>query len=122
MVVVQLYRKPLEYLQHWVTWLKLPLYFSSITFVSVFASPCLCVHNWQWQLGVVSVFLAWIVLITYLQKWSLTGMYILMFETIILSFLRIIFLAVLLIIAFSLAFYMLLFDPKETVCKSLKMQ
>ena len=87
----------------------------SIIFTSVFATPCLCVYNWQWQIGVVSVFLGWIGLISFLQKWPVTGIYVLMFINIIQSFLKIAFLALLLVIAFALAFYMLFFEPDEMV-------
>ena len=113
--VVQLCRHPLEYLQDWVNWLEIPLYLCSMIFTSVFATPCLCVHKWQWQIGVLTVFLSWIGLISFLQKWPVTGVYILMFINIIQSFLKIAFLAFLLVIAFALAFYMLFFEPNEMV-------
>ena len=113
--VIQLCRHPLEYLQDWVNWLEIPLYLCSIIFTFVFATPCLCVYNWQWQIGVVSVFLSWIGLISFVQKWPVTGVYVLMFIDIIQSFLKIAFLALLLVIAFALAFYMLFFEPDEMV-------
>ena len=55
----------------------------------------------------------------------MTGVYILMFINIILSFLKIAFLALLLVIAFALAFYMLFFEPDEMVsilCTHLSIQ
>ena len=113
--IFQLCRHPLEYLLDWVNWLELPLYLFSIIFTFVFATPCLCVYSWQWQIGVVAVFLGWIGLITFLQKWPVTGVYVLMFVNILVSFLKIAFLALLLVIAFALAFYMLLFEPDEMV-------
>ena len=39
--------------------LKVPLYLSSIIFTAVFATLCLCVDNWQWQVGVTAMFLEW---------------------------------------------------------------
>ena len=113
--VIQVCRHPLEYLQDWVNWLEIPLYLCSMIFTFVFATPCLCAYNWQWQMGVVAVFLGWIGLISFLQKWPVTGVYILMFINIIQSFLKIAFLALLLVIAFALAFYMLFFEPDEMV-------
>ena len=113
--VIQLCRHPVEYLQDWVNWLEILLYMCSIIFTFVFATPCLCVYNWQWQIGVISVFLGWIGLISFLQKWPVTGIYVLMFINIIQSFLKITFLALLLVIAFALAFYMLFFEPDEIV-------
>jgi len=64
---------------------------------------------------VVAVFLGWVGLITFLQKWPVTGVYVLMFVNILASFLKIVFLALLLVISFGLAFYMLLFEPDEVV-------
>jgi len=85
------------------------------TVVFVFATPCLCLYNWQWQVGVIAILLSWIGLVSFLQKWPVTGVYILMFINTIQSFLKIGFLAVLLVIAFGLAFYMLFFEPDEMV-------
>ena len=123
--LTQLCRHPLEYLQDWVNWLEIPLYLCSLIFTFGLTTPCLCVFNWQWQLGVVAIFLSWIGLISFLQKWHVTGVYILMFINIILSFLKIAFLALLLVIAFALAFYMLFFEPDEMVsilCTHLSIQ
>ena len=113
--VIQLCSHPLEYLQDWVNWLEIPLYLCSIIFTFVFATPCLCVYNWQWQIGAIAVFLSWIGLVSFLQKWPVTGVYILMFINIIQSFLKIAFLALLLVIAFALPFYMLFFETDEMV-------
>ena len=113
--LTQLCKHPVEYLQDWVNWLEIPLYLFSIIFTFVFATPCLCVYHWQWQIGVIALFLGWIGLVSFLQKWPVTGIYVLMFINIIQSFLKIAFLALLLVIAFALAFYMLFFEPDEMV-------
>ena len=91
------------------------MYLCSMIFTFVFATSCLCVYNWQWQIGVVTIFLSWIVLVSFLQKWPVTGIYVLMFVNIIKSFLKIAFIAVLLVTGFALAFYMLFFKPDEMV-------
>jgi len=113
------YNHPLEYMLGWSNWLKIALYMFSITFTFVFTTPCLCVYRWQWQIGVAAVFLGWIELIFFLQKWPATGVYLLMFANIVYSFLKIAILALLLVITFGLPFYMLLFEPDEMVrgCK-----
>ena len=103
------------YFLDWVNWLELLLYIFSIIFVSVFRTSCLCVEGWKWQIGVMAVFLGWIILISFLQKWPLTGIYVLMLVNIFYSFLRIAFLAFLLVVAFGLAFYMLFYDPEAGV-------
>ena len=112
--IVQM-RHPLKYLLDWVNWAEIPLYLCSIIFVFVFATPCLCVYRWQWQLGVIAIFLGWIVLIVFLQKWPLTGVYVLMFIHVMKSYLKVTLLALLLITAFGLAFYLQFFEPDETV-------
>lgn len=106
---------PGEYLSDFVNYMEITLYISSITFVFVFRTPCLRIYHWQWQLGVLAVFLGWLVLITFLQKWPSTGIYVIAFLTTMKSFLKVAFLAVLLVITFALPFYMQFFEPGKTV-------
>ena len=108
-------RYPLEYIQDWANWMHIPLYLCSIIFVSVFFAPCLCVHHWQWQFGVVAVFLGWVVLIAFLQECSCIGIYVFMLRHIVVSFLEVALLAVLLVTAFALTFYMQFFEPGKIV-------
>ena len=117
-VEIEQMRRPLTYLLDWVNWAEISLYLCSIIFVFVFATPCLCVYRWQWQFGVIAVFLGWIVLITFLQKWPLMGVYVLMFMHVIKSYLKVALLALLLITAFGLAFYLQFFEPDEMVSHS----
>ena len=104
-------RHPLDYLHNWVKWVEAPLYVSSIIFVAV--GPHF--EHWIWQLGVLAIFLGWIVLIGYLQQWPFTGVYVLMLVHIIKSFLKVAFLVLLLVVAFALTFYMQFFQHKEMV-------
>ena len=106
---------PCEYLSDFVNYMEITLYISSIIFVSAFRTPCLHIHHWQWQFGVLAVFLGWLVLITFLQKWPSTGIYVIAFLTTMKSFLKVAFLAVLLVITFALPFYMQFFEPGKTV-------
>ena len=87
------------------------LYIFSIIFVAV--RPHF--DHWIWQLGVLAIFQGWIVLIAYLQQWPCTGVYVLMLVHIIKSFLKVSFLALLLVVAFALTFYMQFFQHKEMV-------
>ena len=107
-------RHLLDYLSSWVKWVKAPLYLFSIIFVAV--GPHF--DHWSWQLGVVAIFLGWIVLIGYLQEWAFTGVYVLMLVHIIKSFLKVAFLAFLLVFAFGLTFYMQFFQLNEMVSKT----
>ena len=101
----------LDYLRNWMKWVETPLYVFSMIFVAI--GPHF--DHWIWQLGVLTIFLGWIVLIGYLQQWPFTGVYILMLVHIIKSFLKVAFLALLLVVAFALTFYMQFFQLKEMV-------
>ena len=76
-------------------------------------TECYCERNWQWQVGVVAVFLAWINLVIFAEKIPLTGLYVVMFLNIFYTFMRMVILAFLLVISFALAFYMLFYDPDD---------
>ena len=89
--------------------IELLTYLSSIIFVSHFGTNCWCPTNWQWQLGALGVFLAWINLILFLKRVPLLGIYVLMFNTILHSFLKFALIAVLFVVAFCIAFYMILY-------------
>ena len=106
---------PREYLSDFVNYMEITLYISSIIFVFVFRTPCLHIYHWQWQFGVLAVFLGWLVVISFLQKWPSTGIYVIAFLTTMKSFLKVAFLAVLLVITFALPFYMQFFEPGKTV-------
>ena len=62
----------------------------------VFHVDCLCPLTWQWQIGVVAVFLGWIDLIVFISKFPFTGIYVLMLVKILYTFLRMLILSVLL--------------------------
>ena len=69
---------------------------------------------WQWECGAVAVWLAWMVLLLFIQKVPIFGIYILMFVTVIKTFFPFLFVFGLFIAAFSFSFYMLL-QNQETV-------
>ena len=87
----------------------------SIVFVSVFYSPCACPQNWQWQLGVVVVFLAWINFIIFLSRFPLIGVYVIMFFNFLWTLLKVSVLAFFVLIAFGLVFYMEFYEPGNMV-------
>jgi ankyrin repeat protein len=86
-------------------------YILAIVFVIQFGLNCWCPTSWQWQMGAVAVFLAWINLILFLKRVPLLGIYVLMYTNIVYTFLRVVIIAFLFVVAFSLAFYMILFKP-----------
>lgn len=96
------------------------LFVFAIAFASVFSSPCLCSTNGQWQVGVLAVFLGWINMITFIKLVPRLGVYVLMFLNVIYSFLKMLILGFLLLVAFGLAFYMLFRNPSEMVCLQIR--
>ena len=108
-------RLRLNYFISLVNWMELTLYISSIIFVSVFHDECLCPLQWQWQIGIVAVFLAWINLMIFVSKFPLTGIYVLMFTTICYTFLKILVLSLLLVIGFALTFFLVFHEPSVMV-------
>ncbi len=100
-----------NYFLDWQNWLKLVMLPFAIIFVSVFNAVCLCAHQWQWQIGTVAVFLAWIDLLLAIRKSPSFGIYVAMMEYIVKRFIKTIPIILLLVIAFGFGFYMLFFDP-----------
>jgi len=90
------------------SYIEVVAYISAVIFVSHFGSNCWCPTNWKWQLGAIAVFLAWIKLILFLKRVPLLGIYVLMFNTILHSFLKFVLIAFLFVVAFCIAFYMIL--------------
>ena len=107
----QLVQLKVWYILDWVNWLEVSLFLFAIMFVSVFNNECQCPSNWQWQVGIIAVFLAWIDLTIFARKLPLVGIYVVMLIDIFKIFLKLIFLCILLLAAFGLAFYMAFFEP-----------
>ena len=107
---IKLCHEPKKYIRNWakllVSFFEVSLYTLSIIFAFVFWTPCMCPLEWQWQIGVITVLLAWIYLIRIFAKIPSIGIYIIMFEHIVLTFLKVIFLTVLLLITFAITFWM----------------
>jgi transient receptor potential cation channel subfamily A protein 1 len=96
-------------------WIEMVLFLSSITFVWVFHNDCLCPLKWQWQVGVVAVFLGWIVLTLFISKFPKIGIYVLMFLNVFRTFLKVLLLSIFLVLAFALTFYLAFTEPEITV-------
>ena len=58
--IFQFYTLGLVYLRDWTNYLEVILYITSILFVTSAVQRCVCAAYWQWEVGVVAVFLAWI--------------------------------------------------------------
>ena len=109
---LQLLRRRHRYFLDWENWMELCLFIACIIFVSSgLQSGCLCPESWQWQLGALAMFIAWLVMLLFLKKLPLTGIYVVMFVDIFYTFMRMILLSILFVVSFGIAFYMLFFRP-----------
>ena len=107
--LVQLVKTLHRYLLSFENYIELLTYVSSIIFVIQFGANCWCPTSWQWQLGAIGVFLAWINLILFLKRVPLLGIYVLMFNSILYTFMKFVLIAFLFVVAFCIAFYMILY-------------
>ena len=113
--IIQLIFQRLSYITDWVNWVESAQYICSIIFVVVYGTDCFCVIDWQWQVGVVAVFLGWINLILFVSKLPFVGIYVIILIKICVTFVELLVLTLLLIVAFGLPFYMTFFDLNALV-------
>lgn len=103
-----------HYLRSWRNWNEFPLYSLTLIFVGSLYYQIgnnLCLTEWQWQIGALVMLLTWCELIVFLSQFQFVGVYALMFVKVLSTFIRVMTLALLLIIAFALTFYMMLSQP-----------
>ncbi|XP_064390866.1 transient receptor potential cation channel subfamily A member 1 homolog [Halichondria panicea] len=101
---IQFITKRLSYLTDWINWVEVIQYVTTIIFVVVYSTDNFCVLNWQWQIGVISIFLGWINLIS---KLPFVGIYVLKIS---MTTLKMLLLTMLLIMSFGIPFFMVFFD------------
>lgn len=106
MEIFQIIHHRRDYFLHYINYLEGILYVATIVFVSNFQLHCL--PSWQWQLGALCIFLSWINFILFLSEQPVVGIYVVMFQDIIKTFLRMAPMAILLVFAFGQPFFMLL--------------
>lgn len=88
-------------------------YFQVVTYtcVIIFVFPlghtCWCYPTWKWQIGALSIFLAWINNFILLKHIPRIGKPIAMLFNVYINFLLLIYLPILLILTFAFPFYML---------------
>ena len=111
MEFIQFLEQPGHYFLSRENWLEIFLYSFTLIFMSSLGGTCECPKPWQWQIGALAVFLAWIQLSIFVRKLPQLGLYIIMFEGIVITFIKIAIPALLLVLAFSFAFYMMFFVP-----------
>ena len=109
--LIQLCVLRLRFILDWGNIMEIFLFMSSIGYAWVFNSPCLCPKLWQWQIGAIAVFLAWIDLVLFFAKFPQIGIYSLIFVKILSTFFKAVFVTALLVIAFAIALYMSFYEP-----------
>lgn len=110
--IAQIYQQRYQYLlepTNLVTWL---LYISvlimvSPTWMNGYSTPIL------FSAASVAVFLAWLNLLLYLQRFDQVGIYVVMFLEILQTLIKVLFIFSILIIAFGLAFFILLSEIQK---------
>ena len=109
----KIYRKCINwnYLKKPENYFEIPVYILSICFSFSFSNECLCPTYGLWQVGIIVILLAWVNLLHFFNKWPLLGKYIAMFQAILVRFVKVLIIAIVLLVAFSLAFYMALHEP-----------
>ena len=82
-----------------------------------FWNDCWCAPPWQWQIGALALFMAYINFLFLLKGTPLLGVYlpINMLFNIIVTFLKLIYLPILLILSFAFPFYMLFVRDSDAV-------
>ena len=100
-----------EYLKTFYYWfetvVRVGVFLLTIIFVSGFAHDCWCTPPWQWQIGALAVFLTYFNAVLLLKGLPFLGVYISMLLKIITTFIFLIYLPILLVLAFAFPFYML---------------
>lgn len=64
-------------------------------------------QDWQWQCGAIAVWLSWMVLLLFVQKMPHIGIYVLMFNKVLATFMSFVVIFILFVLGFALSFYML---------------
>ena len=111
--LVQVIQFGAQYFTSFVNYIEVSLFIFTIMFASVHSNQCYCTHSWQWQVGVIAVFLSWIALIFSIRNAPVVGIYVVMFIKIFNNFMKVVILALLLVIAFAFPFYMMFYDPHD---------
>ena len=105
---LQLYQRRFKYFKKLDNYFQLTSFVITIIFVTPgFTNDCWCAHNWQWQIGALALCLGWINLLILLKDMPCTAIPINIFINICITFLKVLFLPFLLLMAFALPFYMI---------------
>lgn len=107
-----------ENLMEWscyITALLLVIDFSECSFQTGLREP------WQWQIGAIAIFLAWINLVLFISKFPYLGLYVVMFFDVLTTFCKVCVVFFFFIIAFAFGFHTVLYyqEPFNSAAKSI---
>ena len=109
-----------RYLLEKENYVQVLMYISVIIFAFPFGqNSCWCLPAWKWQIGALALFLAWLNLLLLIRyiPWLNVGQHSTMLFNVYLNFLKLIYLPILILVAFAIPLYMLLVDSTPTeVC------
>ncbi|CAH1773894.1 unnamed protein product [Owenia fusiformis] len=102
----QMFQQGFKYFIDVTNYIEWILYTTS----AVFVVPSLLGFSthWQWECGAIAIFLAWFNFLLFLQRFDFFGIYVVMFLEILKTLLQVLIVFSILIIAFAMAFYILL--------------
>ena len=112
----QLYRRgPWKYFIDPANYFQVLTYSCVIIFVFPVGHTCWCYPSWRWQIGALSIFMAWINNFILLKPIPHIGKPITMLFNVYFNFLKLIYLPILLILTFAFPFYMLFLALFEVI-------
>ena len=94
---------------------RVSVFLLTIIFVFGFWNDCWCAPPWQWQIGALALFMAYINIVLMMKWMPILGVPITMLLNIVVTFITLIYLPVLLILAFAIPFYMV-FVREVSLC------
>ncbi|XP_044251715.1 transient receptor potential cation channel subfamily A member 1 isoform X8 [Drosophila takahashii] len=113
--LIQIYQQKLHYILETVNLISWVLYISALIMVTPAFQPDGGINTIHYSAASIAVFLSWFRLLLFLQRFDQVGIYVVMFLEILQTLIKVLMVFSILIIAFGLAFYILLskiIDPQ----------
>ncbi|KAH8306988.1 hypothetical protein KR044_002213 [Drosophila immigrans] len=106
--LIQIYQQRLHYLVETVNLISWVLYISALIMIVPAFRPDGEINTIHYSAAAIAVFLSWFRLLLFLQRFDQVGIYVVMFLEILQTLIKVLMVFSILIIAFGLAFYILL--------------
>jgi len=106
--LIQIYQQKLHYILETVNLISWVLYISALVMVTPAFQPDGAINTIHYSAASIAVFLSWFRLLLFLQRFDQVGIYVVMFLEILQTLIKVLMVFSILIIAFGLAFYILL--------------